>query len=62
MKMLKWHHPKFSGYLITEPTETRESIAENNLGDIEPGDLEAFTVEEVEMTEEEIEALPEFEG
>ncbi len=63
MKMLKFEHPKFSGYLITEPTETKEEVATNYLGDdLEDGDMEAFVVTEVEMTQEEIDALPEFDG
>lgn len=63
MKYLKWNHPKFSGWLITETNETRENLAENYLGDdVEPGDIDAFTVKEVELTDEEFEALPEFEG
>ncbi|MBP1626922.1 MAG: hypothetical protein H6Q00_1397 [Holophagaceae bacterium] len=62
-KFLKFTHPKMSGYLITEPGETREGVAENYIGDyVEPGDLDLFTVEDVEMTAEEFEALPEFEG
>jgi len=62
-KYLKWRHPKFSGWLITETNETRENVAENYLGiNEEPGDLEAFTIEEIEMTKEEFETLPEFEG
>ena len=63
MKMLKFEHPKFSGYLITEPTETKEEVAANYLDDdLEDGDMEAFVVTEVEMTQEEIDALPEFDG
>jgi hypothetical protein len=63
MKMKKFEHPKFSGYLITEPNETIESVAADYLGDdLEPGDMGAFTVTEVEMTQEEIDALPEFDG
>ena len=63
MKMLKFEHPKFSGYLITEPSETKEDVAANYLGDdLEPGDMAAFTVTEVEMTQAEINALPEFDG
>lgn len=63
MKMLKFEHPKFSGYLIAEPNETKEDVVANYLGnDLEPGDMAAFTVTEVEMTAEEIDALPEFDG
>lgn len=63
MKMMKFQHPKFSGYLIADPNETKENVAQNYLGDdVEPGDLDAFTVTEVEMTQEEVDALPEFDG
>ena len=63
LKFLKFTHPKMSGFLITELNETRENVAENYLGDSpEPGDLDAFTVAEVEMTQGEFDALPEFEG
>ena len=63
MKMKKFEHPKFGGYLITDPNETPESVAADYLGDdLEPGDLDAFTVTEVDMTQAEIDALPEFDG
>lgn len=63
MKFLKFEHPKLSGYLIAEPSETKENVAENYLGDdVEPGDLDAFTITEVDMAQEAFDALPEFDG
>ena len=61
----KWTHPRLTGALYTPPHEqaTPAQILEDYIGDLaEPGDIDRFTREEVEMTEEEFDALPEFEG
>ena len=60
LKFLKFNHPDMPGWLITEPNETRENVRENFLES--ESSLDEFTVEEVEMTKEEFDALPEFEG
>ena len=66
IKFLKFTHPKMSGYLITELGETRENVAQNYLCDFDTdptkADLDLFKACEVEMTQEEFNALPEFEG
>ena len=63
MKVLQFTHPKMRGFLITDANQTREDIATDYIGDeFQDGDLAAFTVEEMEMTQEEFDALPEFEG
>lgn len=63
VKYLKFEHPKMSGYLITETNETPQDVADNYIGDdFEPGDLEAFVIQEVEMTKDEFENLPEYSG
>lgn len=54
----KWQHPWMRGTLTTEATETAESIIETYLdADADPSE---FRVVEVEMTEAEFEAMPEF--
>jgi len=56
----KWKHPDMSGTLTTEARDTPEDIIGTYLdADADPG---AFEVEEVEMTEAEFDALPEFQG
>lgn len=56
----RWKHPDMGGTLITEASENPEDIIGNYLdADADPA---AFESEDVEMTEEEFDALPEFEG
>lgn len=61
LKFLKFTHPDMPGFLITEPNETRENVLENYL-DPMFSSVDDFTVLDVEMTQEEFDALPEFEG
>ena len=56
----QWRHPDMGGTLITEATENPEDIIGNYLE--ADADTSAFESEDVEMTEEEFDALPEFEG
>jgi len=59
MIYLKWTHPDWDKFLITETNETQESVAENYVGD---GDPKLLVREEVDMTKEEFEAMSEWDG
>lgn len=60
IKMLKWVHPSFDSWLITPTTWTSEEVAKNYLED--GSDPRLLEKGEVEMTQAEIDALPEFDG
>ena len=59
IKMHRYSHPSWDLQLITYP-QGGEEVAADHLGEGEDPDL--LTVEEVEMTQGEIDALPEFDG
>jgi hypothetical protein len=63
MKVLKFTLPTTDQVLYTELNETKQNVFDNYIG----GDdgmyaVEDIQVEEVEMTQEAFDALPEFEG
>lgn len=62
IKMMKWTHEEFSGWLITPASWTAENVRENYLEDGLDGPQELPVGEEVWMTQAEIDALPEFDG
>ena len=66
IEMLKWTHPEWSQWLITDVNNSHKNVANNHLnGHPDPyGEvgLAGLKVEVVHMTKEEIDALPEFDG
>lgn len=62
IKMMKWTHEEFGGWLITPASWTAENVRENYLEDGLDGPQELPVGEEVLMTQAEIDALPEFDG
>lgn len=62
LPMNKWSHPEWSGSLIAEPNFTREEVIEGYLSDLDEAAHADLTVEPIHMTQDDIDALPEFEG